>query len=262
MPLLQNENKNRRYCVIINQYTDESQMRKRKIQTRFIHFLLLFGILLMTGQTMYGQFSSNEKYPAFNWGVRLGLNALSTTDCHWISEKSELVNGSCQNKSGYGFHTFFRINLDHFFMQPELGWNLYKQEISFSSKNINPEETKISIKNHVADINVLAGYFITKRGAFSLNFICGPSFQYYYNTHFTTFFPKSELQDRKPHFIPYGVIGFTIVIEKAYFDMRYELNIIDTKIDFDGISNRPASLDKVSLRKSENILNFSCGLIF
>jgi hypothetical protein len=262
MPLLRNENEKRRYYIIIKQPTGEYPMKKRVMQIRLLSFLSLFGIIFVTGQATYGQTFPNENYSAFNWGFRLGLNALSTAGCDWNSEKIKLVNGKYQNKSGYGFHTFFRINLRRFFMQPELGWNLYKQEISFSSENPDHEETKISLKNNVVDINVLAGYSITKREAFSLNFICGTSFQYCYNTHFTTFTPSSKFQDGRPHFIPYGVIGFTIGISKSYFDIRYELNIIDTKIDFDGISNKPASLDKVSLRKSENILNFSCGLIF
>ncbi|MDR0412960.1 MAG: hypothetical protein LBH61_04055 [Dysgonamonadaceae bacterium] len=238
-------------------------MKKRIIPIRLFRFIFLSGLLWTAGQAaVYGQFSPNKDYPAFNWGFRVGLNALSAVECNWHSRIADLTNGPYTNKSGCDVHSFFRINLDHFFMQPEVGWNLYQQEISFLSDNPGEKRTGISLKSYAVDMTLLAGYFIAGGETFSLGLICGPSFQYHYNTQFNTFSSKLELRDKKPHFIPYGVVGFAIGISRAYFDVRCGLNMIDTKIDFDKVSDKPVSLDNVSLRKNDVILNFSCGLIF
>jgi hypothetical protein len=201
-----------------------------------------------------GQQYPDYNYSVLNWGFRLGLNALSNTSCNLYSKKTELTNKSLLNGSGYDVNTFLRINLGRVFMQPEFGWSLYKQKFSFSSENSNK---LFSMKTQAVKVNVLAGYYFTKNGPFLFSFICGSSFHYYFNTSFNTSF-----QDKTPHFIPYGLAGFSINISKVYFDIRYGLSFFNTNINFDEITDKPASLEGISLNKKENVLNFSCGLIF
>ncbi|MDR0680986.1 MAG: outer membrane beta-barrel protein [Dysgonamonadaceae bacterium] len=201
-----------------------------------------------------GQQYLDYNYPVLNFGFRLGLNALYNTNCNLYSEKTELTNKSFLNESGYDINTFLRINLDRIFMQPELEWSLYRQKISFSSEN---SDKLFSMKTQAAKVNVLAGYYFTKNGPFLFSFICGSSFHYYFNTSFNTSF-----QSKTPHFVPYGLAGFSINISNIYFDVRYGISFFNTNISFDEIPDIPESLKGISLDKKENILNFSCGLIF
>jgi hypothetical protein len=237
-------------------------MKLKMMRLSWLCILSLSGIFSLQGQPEHGAPSPDYNYSVFNWGFRLGVNALSNSRCDWSAGETGLVNVPSHNKSGYDVHAFGRINLDRFFMQPELGWSLYKQAIAFSSENPDYQETGLSLSTQTANINVFAGYYMIKNELFLFSLICGSSLQYHFNTRFSADFPKSEFWEKSPHLIPYGMVGFSISIARAYFDMKYGFNIFDIDINFDKIQNRPASLSGVSLQKRENILNFSCGLMF
>lgn len=227
---------------------------EKKVRICLLRFLLLINILFFMVSPIQGQQYLDYNYPVLNFGFRLGLNALYNTKCDFRSEKTELTNKSILNEQGYDINTFLRINLGRVFMQPEFEWSLYKQKISFFSEN---SDRFFSLKTQATKVNVLAGYYITKSGPFLFSFICGSSFHYYFNTSF-----NASFQDKTPHLIPYGLAGFSINISKIYFDVRYGVSFFNTNINFDKIPDIPASLNGISLNKKENLLNFSCGLIF
>jgi hypothetical protein len=231
---------------------------------RLFSIFSLISILSLTGQMAYGQQYQKYNYRTFNWGFKLGLNALSVSHYKAYMEEVELPSESYQNKSGYDANLFFRINLEHFFMQPEVGLSLYNQDLSFSlpAGESGHVATGLSIKSRAAKVNVLVGYNVVKNGPFLFSVFIGPSLRYHFDTRFTTTLLDTEFRDTKPHYNTNGAAGFSINIAKVHFDVRYELSIFNTNIEFDKIADKPESFGGVSIHKNENILSFSCGMMF
>jgi hypothetical protein len=234
-------------------------MKKDKI----VRFLLLTICLFPAKQTLFGQLDKYNHHP-INAGLKAGLNALSLSHYKAYQGEVELSNLSWKNKSGFDFNIFFRINLDRFFMQPEVEWSMYEQEISYSLPAGNDySSTHLSIKTQVAKVNVLVGYNMTKTGPFLLNFVIGPSFRDNFNSHYdNAIWLNSGLQNKKPCYSTNGIMGVTINIAKVHFDVRYEVSIFNSNISFDEIHDRPESLAGITIHKKENILSFSCGWMF
>ena len=236
--------------------------KQRRHTCRFPLFLLLI-FIAASGQKTYAQ-NDEYEYSVVNFGIRVGMNALSTNHYHLLLGESALENTSNENNIGYGFAGYARINLDNFFMQPELSWNLYKQRFSFAL----PEEDaavallrNITAKSHVGTSAVLVGYNIVKDGPYLLSFIAGPSIKYTYKTDYSS---KSEVNfiDKTARYNYTGIVGFSVSVSRAQFDIRYEFNMPHSNVVFNDISNAPELLKDISIKKNENILVFSCGLMF
>jgi hypothetical protein len=224
-------------------------------------FVLIF--MLIIGQRAYPQYD-NYKYSVFNWGVRVGFNALSTNHYNPLLGGVS-INGAYTNKVGYNLTGFARINLSRVFVQPELSWNLYRQGFSISTF---PDETNsigtagnISSDSYSGNVTTLIGYNIVRNGPFCLNFVAGPSFKYTYRTNYKMR-DEDNFTDKKTHYNYAGVVGFSVNISKIYFGIRYEFNKPNSDIYFNNIPDRPESLNGVFIRKNENALGFSCGVIF
>ena len=239
-------------------------MNKRFLHTSFLSVLLLIALFSLAGQTSHAQ-QNRYNHHVFNVGLRLGFNALSMNSYQAHIEDLELVNLSYKNQTGYGASLFFRINLDHFFVQPGIEWNLNQQELSFSlpaGEDLWQSPTKLSIKIKTLSVDALVGYNIIKSGPFLINVIAGPSFQYDYRTNYNMNFTDSGFIDKTPKYNTFGIVGFSVNIAKLHFDIRYGICLFNTNINFSDISNTFESIKDVSIRKSENILSFSCGLMF
>lgn len=234
------------------------------------HILCILSILCTTQASLYAQKNQADSkiekqiQADFNWGVKIGMNAPSIN--HYdvelngveLEEKIEYTN-----KVGYTLATFARINMDRIFMQPEISWSGYQREMSLGipTSTNNFTEIKLKSKSKIAEVDVLVGYYIIKERPFSLSVMLGPSFKYIYKTNYETNL-NADFSDKNSSYILNGVGGFSLCIEKVYFDVRYEINIQNPDIDFNEISNAPEALNNILIKKRENILNFSCGLIF
>jgi hypothetical protein len=234
-----------------------------KANRRHIRFILFLGIFLIVGQKSDAQFGKHS-YPVLNWGIRAGLNAYSTNDYSAYSEKIEVKNEQNKNKVSYNLTILGRINLNRFFMQPELAWNLYSQNLSFTladSLNSYQSLAEISVRYYSCNINMLAGFNFIKNGPFIFNVLLGTSYKYVYST-------KLEIKntgnftDKTPVY-KYGVIaGFSIDIARTYFDVRYEFNLPNNNIHLNEIPDIPEHFRDIHINKNENILNISFGLLF
>ncbi|MDR1437028.1 MAG: PorT family protein [Candidatus Symbiothrix sp.] len=225
-----------------------------------IRLILFLTAFLATGQKSHAQ-SEIYSYPVLNWGIRAGLNAYSTNNYHVYSETVELESERNENKVGYNLTILGRINLNRFFMQPELAWNLYRQDLSFTladSVNSYRQKTDLSVRYYSYSINMLSGFNIIKEGPFLFNVLLGSSYKYIYST---TFDMKTagRFANKTPYYKYSGIAGFSINIAKAYFDVRYEFNFPDNNIR---LSDIPDYLQDIHIDKNENILNFSFGLLF
>lgn len=220
-------------------------------------------IFLVTGQKAYSQFDI-YKYPAFNWGVQVGLNAFSTNYYNVYSGEVELVDEYTQNNVGYNLAVFVRINLNRFFIQPEFMWNIYDQKLFFSLTDANNSfqiPMDISVKSYAGNVNTIVGYNITKNGPFIFNVLLGPSIKYIYRTKYEIT-SNSDLINKEPYYKYTGIIGFSINIAKTHFDIRYEFNSPNSDIYLNKLPDIQESLQNICIYKNENILNFSFGLMF
>ena len=236
---------------------------KEKKQSALFRSLLLIGCLIPAMQTVSGQLD-NYNHHTVNVGLKVGLNAMTLAHYKAYQGDVELSNLAWKNKTGYGLNLFFRINLDHFFMQPEAEWSLYEQEISYSYPvGNNFASSYLSIQSQVAKVNVLVGYNMTKSGPFLLNFVIGPAFRDNFKMRYeSSSWGDIGLQNRKPNYTTNGIVGITLNIAQVHFDIRYEMSLFNSNVSFDEISDRPESLEGIIIHKKENILSFSCGWMF
>jgi hypothetical protein len=233
------------------------------VNNRYITLLIVFS--LITGQKIYSQ-SDTYSYSIFNWGIRGGVNALSTNFYEIYEGATEISAKSYKNKVGHNICVFSRINLGRLLMQPELAWNTYSQYLSFTSTGADDSYTsltELSRKSNSLNINVLVGYNIIREGPFLLNMGIGPALKYIYKTDYSI--NNVDYTVKNPQYKHYkysGIIDLAIIISKFYFDVRYEFNLPDTDIHLDEIPNIPESLKNIYIHKNENILSFSFGLMY
>ena len=130
-----------------------------------------------------------------------------------------------------------------------------------------PEETisafsfeNLYQRNQTANVNILVGYSIIKNGPFRFNAYAGPSFKYNYTSKYK--YSDSAFYDNGTHFYTYGIFGFSLNIANFYADVRYEISVNDTGIEFGKISSANENLKNIRIDKNENILNFSFGMVF
>jgi hypothetical protein len=201
-----------------------------------------------------------------NFGIKAGVNALATNYFDPYFEDEALPNGSFTNKNGYLVNVFMRINYDRVFLQPELAWNLYRQVCFFSIPDEDTEneyypETQLEINSRSVNTNILFGYNIIKATPFQINFFIGPSFKGIYGRDFkTNFFQSFSENDALLNYT--GIVGMSLNISKLHFDLRYEFNQSNTNLDLSEIPEFPEKFHGVTLKKNENILSFSCGIMF
>ncbi len=198
-----------------------------------------------------------------NWGFNVGVNALSTTHFDVFQGETRLENTSYTNEVGFTGGTFIRINLNNFFMQPEFAYYYSQEKFAFerlSSTGSPTQETSVNAHYHSLIVPVLAGYNIVKENHFLFNVYMGPDFQYRYRTSFDQ--GGIHFINKSPQYSVNGIIGFSLNISHLFFDFRYEINRPNTNINFNDIVNAPEYLKDISVKKNENILSFSCGLMF
>jgi hypothetical protein len=228
--------------------------------------IVLIVLTLATGHESYAQLTPNHYHPVFNWGIRAGINALSTNFYDVFDGEVAIGTRSSVNNVGYNLSAFTRINARRLLLQPEFAWNTYNQSLSFSIADADGTYvhlTEISGKFYSFNMNILAGYNIIKDGPFLLNIAAGPSVKYIYKIDYEI--NKNNYTDKEPEYFQSkysGIIGFAIIISNYYFDIRYEINLPDTDIHLGEIPDVPRSLKEIYIHKNENILNFSFGLIF
>ena len=236
--------------------------KQRRNIYKFPLFLLLV-FIAASGQKMHAQ-EDEFKHSIVNWGFRVGMNALSTNHYSMFVGEDLLANSSNENNIGYGLAGYTRINLGNIFMQPELSCNLYKQSFSFA---LQDEDATIALlrnitaNSYVGTAAVLAGYNIVKEGPYLLSFIAGPSIKYTYKTKYTS---KSEANftDRTVRYNYTGIVGFSVSVSRIHFDIRYEFNMPHSNVNFGDVSNASGLFKDIFIKKNENILGFSCGVMF
>ncbi|MDR0540720.1 MAG: hypothetical protein LBH19_00750 [Dysgonamonadaceae bacterium] len=227
--------------------------------------ILLWAVLSVSGQERY---SFNRK--VVNWGVKAGLNANAMMHLQVTQGEEELTDVSFRNKTGCDIIGFFRLNLDRFFIQPEFGWTVLNKDILFSlPENDRLLPVELSFRTQTANANGLIGYNITKTGPFVFNVLAGTSLRYRFstrmetgNTIYSNSHPANSYQYNNPMYNAYALVGFSMNISNIHFNIRYAVSMFAPDIYFDELPDKPDRLEGIVIRKNENILSFSCGVMF
>ncbi|GHT63378.1 hypothetical protein FACS189451_09980 [Bacteroidia bacterium] len=209
---------------------------------------------------------SFAQYKRFNYGFRVGLNALSTTEYQTFYAGEPTSGGFYTNKIGYVAAGFFRINYySKFFLQPEIAWSFHQQDCSFGIPSASNSETyfteNLDINMNRLNANVLLGYNLIKNKPYLCDIYAGASLKWTYRMKYDI--SKELRYTEKSDFSCYaGIIGFSVNISTLYFDFRYEINQPNTNLEFSDVPDIPDKYKGVFLEKNENILSFSVGMMF
>ena len=238
-------------------------MNKSKQQSCLVLFLLIMSASMKTSVS-YAQ--KNFDHSVLNFGIKIGLNALSSTSYNIYYEDIALNRGEQVNKYGYLINAFARINLDRFFMQPELEWNHYRQECIFSlpislEENTYQSPTAMGVNDNSANVNVLTGYHIEKNGLYIINCYLGGALRMNYKTEYN-FKESYALVDQSYRYHYSGILGSSLNIGIIHFDIRYQFIFPNTNIEMSKIHSISDNYQGITIKKNENILSFSCGVMF
>jgi hypothetical protein len=226
--------------------------------------VFISALIIFFSMTENQSFAQQKK---INWGIKVGINALSTTHYETFYEGEAIPNDSYTNKTGYLINAFTRFNVKRLFLQPEIAWNYYRMGASFSFPIENATNTSyasptyLDVNSSTIRTNFLVGYNVVHSDPFIFSAFIGSSFAGTYKTQYTTSMDE-DYSNIDIHVKYSGFGGFAIIISKIYFDLRYEINQPNTNLNLRDIPEFSEKYQGISLKKNENILNFSCGLIF
>jgi len=200
-----------------------------------------------------------------NWGIRVGLNAVSITSYKVYQAGEMLTTGSYTNKNGYLLAGFARFNVNRIFLQPEIAWSEYRRTCSFSLPIENSDNyyspVDLDIDSKTINTDFLVGYNIVKDYPFLLGVYVGASVIGTYRTDYSIEpmipFSKSGLF---PNYS--GILGFSINISRIYFDLRYEMSLPGANLNLSEIPDFPDNYQNVKIKKTEAVLSFSFGVMF
>ena len=230
------------------------------------HFKKIPVFVFLVGGGLFAM--ENQSFAQFervNYGFKIGLNALSTIKYNTYYAGDTTSGGSYTNKNGYLIGAFFRVNYSKLFLQPEATWNYNQQGCGFLAPAADNSSTllprSLNIDMDALNANLLLGYSIIKNKPYLFDAYLGASVKWTYRIRYKI--SDEQTFSGRSVFLCYaGVMGFSVNISKLYFDFRYELNQPNTNLDFSKIPGIPEVYRGVFLKKNENVLSFSIGMIF
>jgi hypothetical protein len=239
----------------------KEEMTTNKKNSIFLFLFICLIFIQIKGENAYSQSPTNL---SVNGGIMFGVNALSSNYYDVYRNDVPIEDKSYQNKVGYSATAFFKINFKHIFLQTELATNRYNRNFSFTytdEDSPKPIENDVYIKSYSVKTAALLGYYLVEKTPYRINLFVGPSIRYIYKSNYKIK-NTADFTDRDPQYGYTGIVGFSLSIGLAYFDIRYEFNLPNSDIHFSDIPDVPESMKGVFIHKNENILNFSCGLMF
>ena len=231
------------------------------LNSALFRFIITFFVCLI-GLTENNMQAQSHK---INWGVRLGLNAVSITSYKAFQTDEVLTNSSFTNENGYLINGFARFNFNRIFLQPELSWNNYHRICSFSLPIENNSDyypsVDLKIHSQAINTNLLIGYNIVHDYPFLFGVYAGASAIGTYRTDYSMDIAEPFL--KKDLLLNYsGILGVSINISKLYFDLRYEATVPINYLNLNDIPSIPNNYQNVLIKRTESFLSFSVGVMF
>ena len=204
---------------------------------------------------------------SFNWGARAGFTA-TYSNSHQIYQNDTEISSNITNQMGLQCAVFGKTNLGIFFIQPDFSYYLTREKyllnlpVSINSDTQEEIIQNITLEKSSQSLNaaMLIGYNIVKSDAYVFNLFLGPNFRYNYANKYKL---NISHTNRDSQYKLNLVAGVSANISYFYFDFRYETNIpAKNTISFSSMEYLPEYLNNISIRKTENILSFSLGMMF
>lgn len=177
--------------------------------------MILAAVICLFSSALFAQLSS-----PINLGVHAGL--VSTK----VDTKIPSVSNVKENaENGMMLGAFLRINLNKWYLQPELNYVSRKSEIEVAG-------VKGDFKIKSMDIPMLLGYKVVKLPAFKLRAFAGPVASFKIGDSFSkTFSEEFKDQDFKGA-VWNGKVGAGVDVWKLTLDVDYEFGLTDVSSEF------------------------------
>lgn len=230
--------------------------------------LLLFMFFL--GISVQAQKFISIEDKAFNFGAKVGFNSTFPIVNSLKIDDVEAENIRLQYKVGYQASMFCRINIDRFFIQPDLSWYRTEGDILFSlpetgaSSSNNAGDDQLRLKSSSLELPVMIGYYLVKEGPYALSMMVGPKFRYNYKLRYTTHFSEvtnEYINDNTPFGIGIAT-GLGVSIWRLFFEFSYEFGLNQIESDFKDKSSQLPVERTISIDKRTNMMSFSLGFLF
>lgn len=180
---------------------------------------------------------------AFNFGAKVGVNSTFPIVNSLTIDDVKAENIRLQYKVGYQASVFCRINIDRFFIQPDLSWYHTKGDILFSmpqntesnlADSNTPETDLLQLKTTSLEMPVMIGYYLVKEGPYALSMMVGPKVKYNYKVRYTTHFSEvtnEYINDSTPFELGIAT-GLGVSIWRLFFEFTYEFGLNKVESDF------------------------------
>ena len=177
--------------------------------------LLLVAAICLFSSALFAQLSS-----PISIGIHGGLVSTKIdTDLSSVKEKSE---------NGMMLGAFARININKWYIQPELNYVSRKSSLEFMGETTD-------IKTKSVDIPVLLGYKIVKLPMFKLRAFAGPVASFNVDDNFKDLVTGSGDDEFKPEIknaVWNAKVGAGIDVWKLTLDVDYEFGLTDVSSEF------------------------------
>lgn len=175
--------------------------------------ILLVAVICMFSSALFAQLSS-----PVNFGLHAGLVSTkmdsNIPDASTVKDKAD---------NGMMLGAFLRVNLNKWYLQPELNYVSRKSQIEVDGVDFD-------VKTKSLDIPILLGYKIVKLPVFKLRAFAGPVASFSIDDSF-----KSTLDDVDEDFkgaVWNAKVGAGVDVWKLTFDVDYEFGLTDVSSEF------------------------------
>lgn len=234
---------------------------------------VLLGMILQPGLHARCENLSTQRDPKINVGLKAGFNSSMFFIDHFSLGSRNLQDIRNNYKVGYQTAFFCRFNLkSHHFIQTELSYSNSKGSISIADEEDNigllADDALVKTELHTFDIPLLYGYKFVDAYPYGMAFFIGPKASYVWDKHsqstYTGFY-QQDIRENMKKFCFSAVAGLAVNVSNIFFDFRYEVGLHDmirgTVFD-EQVTQSPYSQQQIILKRRQNILSFSIGVIF
>ncbi|WP_372751498.1 porin family protein [Labilibaculum sp.] len=175
--------------------------------------IILVAVICMLSSTLFAQLSS-----PISFGLHTGL--VSTKMDYKDADASSIKE---ESKNGMMLGAFLRVNLNKWYLQPELNYVSRKSEVVVDGNSYD-------IKTKSLDIPMLLGYKIVKLPLFKLRAFAGPVASFNIDDSF-----KSTLESVDEDFegaVWNAKVGAGVDVWKLTLDVDYEFGLSDVSSEF------------------------------
>ncbi|MDM8161728.1 porin family protein [Labilibaculum sp. K2S] len=174
--------------------------------------IFLAAVICMFSSALFAQLSS-----PVNFGLHAGLvSTKADTDMSGIKEKAD---------NGMMLGAFLRINLNKWYVQPELNYVSRKSQLEISGDSYD-------IKTKSLDIPILLGYKIIKLPAFKLRAFAGPVASFKIDDSFSKTFKEEYGDPSFKNAVWNAKVGAGVDVWKLTLDVDYEFGLTDVSSEF------------------------------